>query len=147
MYCLASAILCLLLLSSLFLPSININNNSVIAAAKYISDYDEYRSSPEANSNRNSNLNFLSPNESNTDGAAANYVSSTETWSAYQSLGGVIRSNSDAEVVRNSDGRLEVFVVLADNQLYHKWQTSPGSNTWSAYQTLGGIIKDNTDPA
>jgi hypothetical protein len=35
----------------------------------------------------------------------------SNTWSAWHSLGGVIRSDSEVAVARNSDGRLEVFVV------------------------------------
>jgi hypothetical protein len=55
------------------------------------------------------------------------------------SLGGNLKG--DPAVARNLDGRLEVFVVAATNTLYHKWQSSVGSNTWSAWTSLGGNIK------
>ncbi|MGH9984857.1 MAG: discoidin domain-containing protein, partial [Nitrososphaeraceae archaeon] len=52
------------------------------------------------------------------------------TWTPYESLEGGLRSN--IEVVANSDGRLEVFVVGTNNALYHKWQLSAGSSSsWS----------------
>ena len=62
----------------------------------------------------------------------------SSTWSAWSSLGGTIASNP--AIGRNSDGRLEVFVVSTDNQFWHRWQTSPGSSTWSAWSSLGGTI-------
>ena len=52
---------------------------------------------------------------------------SSSTWSNYQSLSGTVRANTSPEVDRNSDGRLEVFVIGTDNALHHKWQTLPGS--------------------
>jgi glucose/arabinose dehydrogenase len=61
-------------------------------------------------------------------------------YSEWQSLGGVSKVDTDPSVVQNSDGRLEVFVVAADNKLWHRWQTSPGSSTWSAWTSLGGTI-------
>jgi predicted Zn-dependent protease len=64
-------------------------------------------------------------------------------WSAFQSLGGNIKSNPAVAV--NSDGRLQVFAVAADNQLYFKSQSTAGSNTWSAWMSLGGNLKG--DPA
>ena len=46
----------------------------------------------------------------------------------------------------NPDGRLEIFVIAADNQLYHRWQTTAGSSsTWSAWTSLGGNLVG--DPA
>ena len=70
----------------------------------------------------------------------------TNSWSAYQSLGGNIKSDPDVAV--NSGGRLEVFVVSANNQLYHKWQNTAGTtNSWSAYHSLGGNIKGDPDVA
>ncbi len=39
-------------------------------------------------------------------------------------------------VVRNKDGRMEVFAVGTDTQLYHKWEDSTGS--WSNWTSLGG---------
>ena len=73
----------------------------------------------------------------------------SSTWSSYQPFQGLfIKENSSPAVVMNEDGRLEVFVVGANNQLYHKWQTSPSSSSsWSNYQSLTGIIKDGSNPA
>ena len=71
-----------------------------------------------------------------------NTVSSSQSWSAYQSLGGNIGSKAAAAL--NSDGRLEVFVIAADKQLYHRWQTTAGSSSsWSAWSSLGGTLKGN----
>jgi glucose/arabinose dehydrogenase len=39
-------------------------------------------------------------------------------------LGGTVRHNTDPAAVSNSDGRLEVFVVAADNGLWHRWHTT-----------------------
>jgi hypothetical protein len=42
----------------------------------------------------------------------------------------------------DADGRLELFLVGSDNQLYHRWQTAPNSSQWSEgwqlLQLLGG---------
>jgi glucose/arabinose dehydrogenase len=67
-------------------------------------------------------------------------ANSVGPYSAWQSLAGVAKDNTDTSVARNSDGRLEVFVVATGNQLWHKWQTAPGSSTWSAWSSLGGAI-------
>jgi hypothetical protein len=39
--------------------------------------------------------------------------------------------------VRNEDGRLEVFVIGTDNQIWHTWQMAPNSG-WSYWYALGG---------
>jgi hypothetical protein len=46
--------------------------------------------------------------------------------------------NRSPAVAQNADGRLEVFIVGADNILYHRWQTEPKSNSqWSEkWETL-----------
>jgi hypothetical protein len=62
-------------------------------------------------------------------------------------LNGAIKDESDPAVIANADGRLQAFVVGADNALYYKLQVSPGSNTWSEWQSLGGNIDPNTSPA
>ena len=64
----------------------------------------------------------------------------SSAWSDFEALGGVNRDHSDPVIIANSDGRLEVFVVAVDNQLWHRWQTAPGSSTWSAWSSLGGTI-------
>ena len=73
----------------------------------------------------------------------------SNTWSsAWTSLGGGIKADTSPAVARNSDGKLQVFVVGANNQLYYKTQSSPNSNTWSsAWTSLGGGLRDNNDPA
>ena len=44
-------------------------------------------------------------------------------------------------------GRLQVFIIGTNNQLYYKTQTSPGISTWSSIWTsLGGSLRDNSDP-
>ena len=35
------------------------------------------------------------------------------------------------------DGRLEVFVTSGDQAVWHRWQTSPGSDDWSDWESLG----------
>jgi acylphosphatase len=47
--------------------------------------------------------------------------------------------SSDPGIGRNADGRLEIFLVGSDKQLYHRRQTAPNSSTWSeAWISLGG---------
>jgi hypothetical protein len=72
----------------------------------------------------------------------------SSTWSSgWTSLGGAIKADTSPAVARNSDGRLQVFVVGTDNQLYTLAQTSPGSSTWSSsWTSLGGSLRANTDP-
>jgi hypothetical protein len=69
----------------------------------------------------------------------------TNDWSEWHSLGGNIKPNTDPAVIPNSDARLELFVIGADNKLYHKWQTAPitGTDQWSSYSSLGGSIRAN----
>ena len=43
---------------------------------------------------------------------------------------------SDLALARNVDGRLELFILGADNNLYHSWQTSPGGS-WSQWLSFG----------
>jgi hypothetical protein len=50
-------------------------------------------------------------------------------------------------VAVNSDGRLQVFAVATDNQLWFRSQSTAGSNTWSAWTSLGGSIKSNPSVA
>jgi hypothetical protein len=73
----------------------------------------------------------------------------SDTWStAWTSLGGGLRANTDPIGIANNDGRLQVFVVGTNNQLYYKTQSSPNSSTWSlAWTSLGGGLRDNSNPA
>jgi acylphosphatase len=51
---------------------------------------------------------------------------------------------SEPAVARNSDGRLEVFVIGADHALYHDFQQTAGSSSsWSGFTKLGGSILSN----
>jgi len=51
-------------------------------------------------------------------------------------------------VGRNADGRLEVFMVGSDRQLYHRWQTKPNSSQWSeSWASLGGQWSVGSNPA
>lgn len=57
-------------------------------------------------------------------------------WSALASFGGT--AITSPAVARNHDGRLEAFVVGADNAVYHLWQQSAGG-AWSGFSRLGGF--------
>ncbi|HJT84066.1 MAG TPA: hypothetical protein VJ697_06250 [Nitrososphaeraceae archaeon] len=50
--------------------------------------------------------------------------------------------SSNPAIERNADGRLEISIVGSDRQIYHKWQTTPGSiNEWvGSWASLGGQI-------
>ena len=52
-----------------------------------------------------------------------NTASTTTSWSAYQSLGGNIKSNP--AVIANQDARLEVFAVAADTRFGIDGKTHP----------------------
>jgi hypothetical protein len=60
-------------------------------------------------------------------------------WSAWASLGapGPGIQIGDPRVVKNADGRLEVFLLAADQKVWHIWQTAP-NNGWSGWASLGG---------
>ena len=77
-------------------------------------------------------------------------TSGSNVWSGFGTLGGNLLG--DPAVARNSDGRLEVFVIGADHALYHKSQIlAGGSSGWTGYSTLGGniignpVVAQNTD--
>jgi len=54
----------------------------------------------------------------------------------WNNLGGVTRDAlREIEVGLNGDGRLEVFVIGINNQVYHNWQTTPGGG-WSGGWTM-----------
>lgn len=59
-------------------------------------------------------------------------------WSSWTSEGSAGGGFTDAapEVGRNGDGRLELFAVARDGNLWHKWQTV-ASNGWSPWASLG----------
>src|SRR5262249_24060241 len=69
-------------------------------------------------------------------------TSGSNVWSGFSSLAGNIIGDPAAN--RNSDGRIEVFVVQSDHALYHKSETAAGSSTgWTAYSSLGGYVISN----
>ena len=71
------------------------------------------------------------------------------SWSSsWTSLNGVMRANTDPIGIANDDGRLQVFVVGTNNQLYYKTQSATGGSTWSSgWTSLGGTVKSDTSPA
>ena len=62
-----------------------------------------------------------------------------DTWSNWQSLGGVL--TSDPATVSWGDGRIDVFVRGSDNALWHKWF----NDTWSGWESLGGVLSSGPD--
>lgn len=58
-------------------------------------------------------------------------------WSSWASLGGT--QGGIPVVIRNVDGRLEVFTRSSDDNglIHHIWQTAP-NNGWSSWESLGG---------
>lgn len=60
-------------------------------------------------------------------------------WTAWAGLGAPAPGISigDPRVVRNADGRLEVFLLANDQKIWHIWQTSPNGG-WSGWFSLGG---------
>ena len=61
-------------------------------------------------------------------------------WTAYSSLGSPGNINGNPAAARNSDGRLEVFVIGSDHALYHDSQVTAGGSTWSGFTKLGGYV-------
>ncbi len=61
-------------------------------------------------------------------------------WSGWGSLGfpwpHTTLQIGDPRVVRNADGRLEVFLLAADQNIWHAWQTAPNGG-WGAWASLG----------
>jgi hypothetical protein len=59
---------------------------------------------------------------------------STNIWSGWQSLGGVLAFGP--VVVRNADGRLLALVIGTDGRLYQNSQTAAGSRIWTGYTPM-----------
>ena len=59
------------------------------------------------------------------------------------------RHNTDPVVIANSDGRLQVFVIGTNNQIYYRSQTEQQVAVgWtSSWTSLGGAIREDTSPA
>jgi predicted Zn-dependent protease len=85
----------------------------------------------------------------NGDRAGMNFLyPAGNTWiSSWISLNGGLKDSTDPAVIANDDGRLQVFVVGANNQLYYKTQTAAGSSTWTGWTSLSGEVKADTTPA
>jgi hypothetical protein len=64
----------------------------------------------------------------------SNGTTSGDSWSDWESLGG--NHTSDPTVVRNIDGRLEVFALGTNYNVYHIWQPASASGPWSAWESL-----------
>ena len=65
--------------------------------------------------------------------------STTSGWNDPTMLGGPWPPNRRPFLARSANGRLEIFVVDYENQLYHRWQTSNATNQWSdGWNPLGG---------
>jgi hypothetical protein len=52
-------------------------------------------------------------------------------------------SEVGSRMVRNADGRLQVFYKGADNALWTSTQTAVNANTWTAHVNLGGALTSN----
>lgn len=55
----------------------------------------------------------------------------------WQSMGGVIPSDTTPAAVVNADGRAQLFVLGTDKIVYSTWQTSPNGG-WSGWNYVGG---------
>jgi hypothetical protein len=72
--------------------------------------------------------------------------SSSHTLDMFVPLGGYGSPNRRPTVGQNADGRLEVFVVDLNNQLYHRWQkTASNKSQWNdeGWVPLGGPLLDD----
>jgi hypothetical protein len=58
------------------------------------------------------------------------------SWASLGSAGGGFLSDAAPGISTNADGRLEIFVVASDSELYHAWQTAP-NNGWSGWGSFG----------
>ena len=67
---------------------------------------------------------------------------SNRQWNISTNLGGRWSPNRRPVIAENADGRLQVFIVDLNNQLYHRWQTAPNnSSQWSnGWDPLGGPL-------
>jgi acylphosphatase len=60
-------------------------------------------------------------------------------------IGWAVALSSAVTGARNSDGRLEMFVVGTDNAVWHNSQTVPHDMPWSGWASLGGVV--TSEPA
>ena len=72
-------------------------------------------------------------------------------WSDWEGLGNSMWTRTRTEVGRNSDGRLEIFVINKNGALEHRWQEGPGSGNWTDWREMGqgmkfvNVINNRTD--
>jgi hypothetical protein len=71
-------------------------------------------------------------------------ASGCSVWSTWRSLGAPAGTQvlGTPFPVRTTDGRLTVFAVFGDRQLWHRWQLCDGCD-WSAWTNLGGGLASN----
>ncbi|OLB80122.1 MAG: hypothetical protein AUI14_07855 [Actinobacteria bacterium 13_2_20CM_2_71_6] len=62
-------------------------------------------------------------------------------WSDWESLGGSLIGSPAAAI--DSSGRLHVFVVGTDRQLYVKWQVGPNAGWTTDWTSMGGRLTSN----
>jgi hypothetical protein len=62
------------------------------------------------------------------------YIAQANGWSGWTYLGGAI--NAAPGVAMNFDGRLEIFGIGTDGNVYHNWQLS-AAGAWSGWAGLG----------
>lgn len=72
-----------------------------------------------------------------TDSALWHRFYDAGTWSAWESLGGIL--SADPAAVSWSNGRLDVFVRGGDAALWHRAYTG----AWGAWESLGGVLADS----
>jgi hypothetical protein len=63
------------------------------------------------------------------------------TWSGVASLGGCLLNSGlwSIDGAGNDDGRLEMFGIGTNHEMFHIWQLSPGGS-WSGWSSLGGNL-------
>jgi hypothetical protein len=84
---------------------------------------------------------FLVGNDDSRQLYYARQTSSSPVLDFLHPLGGYWSPNRRPALAQSADGRLEVFMVGLDNQLYHRWQTAPNSSQWSdSWVSLGGPL-------
>jgi hypothetical protein len=66
----------------------------------------------------------------------------------YEPLGGLVRDGSTPAVAAWGASRLDIVVVGADRQLYHKaWDGQRWLPSATGYEALGGLVRDGSSPA
>jgi surface antigen len=73
-------------------------------------------------------------------------INSTSWNSGFASLGGSWRRHQQVATAVNADGRIEVFMVGLDGQLYTRYQTAPNGGFNSSWRSMGGSWPGNDVP-